>query len=641
MLEQVSPGLFTMNMGNLLPGESIAISISYAELFKWRGNLLKFFVPTTIAPRYGDFESLDILPHQAPEIDLRADNKFTIKLSIFGALAGALLESPSHKIVVSKREGKAVVSLEKGQSLMDRDFVLNLVVENSDKGLAHMEPDGDQYIALASFYPRFPIVTDIHPRCVTIVVDCSASMNGDSMAQARKALSAIVNLLRPEDRFNVIMFGSSYQKLFPAPAAAQAANLERAKRLLKVMDADMGGTEIGLAVAAAIKDKSSEDLLQDVLLITDGQVWEWEKVTALAARSGFRFFTVGVGSSVCEAFVQALADETGGACELVAPNEKMAEKIVRHFQRIYYPRAQNVKVLWPVETLEVFPERISALYHGDTLHVFARFSQRPAGDVKLRAVLENGRTITQKLTLHAGTRQQPPDELPATAARVAAACQIRKMQDPGQIAALALKYQLMSRVTNYLAIDVKADSERTAQLPALRKVPHMLAVGWGGTGSVVYSYRVEDVCQSRNKPMFMRARTGFADSDLTGFVERLDRRFQYGLFAAMGTITSIDELRGFKLPEKLLAVLKELVNTGCDEEMVIAVFLYLLSRQKQFKKILCREVKRMIKKAYKRLPQVPDQVQHRIKAEIEAHLQQTTTPKRANESQETLWTTKV
>ena len=39
-----------------------------------------------------------------------------------------------------------------------------------------------------------------------------------------------------------------------------------------------------------------------------------------------RLFTVGVGSSVLEAFVQTLALSTGGACELLSPHEEMAER---------------------------------------------------------------------------------------------------------------------------------------------------------------------------------------------------------------------------------------------------------------------------------------------------------------------------
>jgi Ca-activated chloride channel family protein len=131
-------------------------------------------------------------------------------------------------------------------------------------------------------------------------------MGGDSIAQARKALSEIIEMLRPEDRFNVVRFGSSHKMLFPAPVPANAGNLKKAKNLLENLDADMGGTEIGKAVAAAVKSKIPDKMSKDALLITDGEVWDWEKVTAIAGRSGFRFFTVGVGSSVSASFQSVL-----------------------------------------------------------------------------------------------------------------------------------------------------------------------------------------------------------------------------------------------------------------------------------------------------------------------------------------------
>ena len=487
MLEQVAPGLYTMNVGSLQPEDTIEISITYAELFKWRDNSLRFFLPTTIAPRYGDIESVGIQPHQTPEYDLTADNPFAITISVSGELADASFESPSHQLALEKQDGKTLISLKKGEALMDRDFVLNISMETEEKSFAFLDRDGDGHIVLASFYPKFPDANKKAPRCITIIIDCSGSMGGDSIAQARKALYEILELLRPDDIFNVIRFGSTYKWLFPAPVKANDGNLEKAKNLLEVLDADMGGTEIGQAVSAAIKCKSPRKMSKEALLITDGEVWDWEKVTAMAAKSGFRFFTVGVGSSVSEAFVQSLADATGGACELVSPNEDMAEKIVRHFKRIYFPKAENVKILWPGEPDKTFPEHIGSIYDGDTLHIFGRFKQMADGDVELRAELEDGKIFTQKVPIEIKEQKETPTDLPGTTARMAAAYEISQIDDPKQIAALGVKYQLMSRYTNYLAIDVKEDSKKAEDLPALRKTPQMLAAGWGGIGMVMES----------------------------------------------------------------------------------------------------------------------------------------------------------
>jgi Ca-activated chloride channel family protein len=618
-----------MNVGNLQAGDTIDLSIMYAELFKWRRNALRFFLPTTIAPRYGSPDSVGVQPHQAPEYDLANENPFAITLTVSGALTRAALESPSHEIVSEFRAGTKVISLKDGSAFMDRDFVLNLSMESDEKSAAHVETDGDDYIALASFYPGLPSVGNRPPRSITIVLDCSGSMGGDAIAQARKALYEILELLRPEDWFNIVRFGSSYQMLFSSTKPADAGNLKKARDLLEVLDADMGGTEVGQAIAASVRGGRTDALSREALLITDGEVWDWEKATRLAYGTGTRFFTVGVGNAVSEAFVQTLADVTGGACELVSPREDMAEKIIRHFKRIYFPRASNVEIRWPVEPEKTFPEKINAVYEGDTLHVFGRFKAKPEGDVELQADLENGERLVERIPLIEAAGEREPSGLPGTTARMAAALEMRKSEDPDEIAALALKYQLMSRFTNYLAIDVQAGEEKAKDLPALRKTPQMLAAGWGGAGTVLNSERME---YRPAAPMFSRARIAdYGDAvacysikneenyeirNLDRFIDRLNR-LQPGLFTPVADMTSINQLEAQALPGGFIEALAELVEAGFDEETVVTVFLYLLSQHQRIVKRLDRSTRRILAKTYKQLPGVPATVERRIETAIE------------------------
>ena len=43
-----------------------------------------------------------------------------------------------------------------------------------------------------------------------------------------------------------------------------------------------------------------------------------------------------------EAFVRGLAAATGGESELVSPREGMADRVIRHFERMRAPRAKRV-----------------------------------------------------------------------------------------------------------------------------------------------------------------------------------------------------------------------------------------------------------------------------------------------------------
>lgn len=635
MLEQVDPGLYTMNVGNLLPEETITISITYAELLTWRNHSLRFFLPTTVAPRYGDPSALGIQPHQATTHDLLAKNRFSLTVSICGALAWASIESPSHQIVSSREAEKTVVSLKKG--LMDRDFVLNISMASGEKSFVHLERDGNGYVALASFQPMFATEGTRAAKCITIIVDCSGSMGGDSIAQAREALREILELLRPGDWFNVIRFGSSHEELFPAPVRAEGANLNKARQLLETLDADMGGTEIGTAIAGALEEEAPGDVRKDVLLITDGEIWDWEEVTALAAEYDYRFFTVGVGASVSEAFVQTLAEVTGGACELVSPNEDMAEKIVRHFKRIYLPRASNVQILWPGRPVKMIPEQIASIYAGDTLHAFARFDEKPAGDVELRADLENGEPFAQKLHIQTGDQWTVSGAVPGTTSRMAAAVEIRSLSDVEPIEALAVKYQLMSPHTNYLAIDVRSEKERAEDLPELRQTPQMMAAGWGGAGtvkaSVAASIIFEESCDMSldlEEPRFSRRKSiyyeripgdyGSLEDDtikqMDNFVNRLNECFEgFGLSWLLQRgrkVSSIADLVRLGVPEEVVEELNELVAEGADEKIVVAMFLYQLSREEEIKESLSRTTLRIIAKSFKQLPAVSSDLQSKI-----------------------------
>jgi hypothetical protein len=73
----------------------------------------------------------------------------------------------------------------------------------------------------------------------------------------------------------------------------------------------------------------------------------------------------------------------------------------------------------------------------------------------------------------------------STLARLVAHHQLGALTHLEEIVALAVKYQLMCQETAYLVVDVKAEELKTDGMPDLRKVPHMLAAGWGGAGHSV------------------------------------------------------------------------------------------------------------------------------------------------------------
>ena len=502
MLEEVGPGLYTASLGNLMAGESAVIRYRYGVLLHWQGDRLRFLLPTTIAPRYGDAEAAGLQPHQAPESSLGVEYPFDLVVDIEGDLATAAIASPSHPIAMERTDAGLRIHLDK-KAFLDRDFVLTLASDKIQSSCV-VVPDGEGSVAMASL--RIPLVADRErqPMALKLVIDCSGSMGGTSIAQARKAGRAILDQLRPGDSFNVTLFGSQYEHLFPTMVPASARYITEAWNRIDRMDADLGGTEMETALNAvfALGGKGADGT---VLLVTDGEIHEHQKLIKRAEKSGQRVFVVGVGTAVAETFLRKLANVTHGACELVAPQEGMAEFVLTQFHRMRQARVGKLRIDWPLtpQWQTPLPETVFA---GDTLHVFGGFDQAPEGNVSL--AWEAGSALN--VPMSGGSDPQVP--------RIAAARRLEHLPEPAA-RSVAITHQLLSPWTNFLVIAERAD--KAVALPELHKVPQMLAAGWGACGSVVG----HSECMAELDDFFtpdLSARSAMAQSMSGAIVDKYD-----------------------------------------------------------------------------------------------------------------------
>lgn len=481
MLEQADDGIYTVNVGNLLPGESAQLTYRYGYLLDWQHGTVKFRIPTTIAPRYGDPIAAGFQPHQIPSTDILADNRYSLKIVITGLLADAQAECPSHKIAVQREDNLMEIGFKSEEAFMDRDFVLNFKLKDAEVTAGTVAPDSisNGSIALASFCPQLP-GGDIPSACIKILVDCSGSMAGDSITQARNGVQRVLENLRESDTFNIIRFGDSTKAYFPSCVAAKGRNLQNALAEVENLAADLGGTEMETALDYVYGNEDEGGRPAMILLITDGEVSAHKDITRRAMRSGHRIFTVGVGSSVNEEFVRSIADKTGGACELVSPNEGMADAIYRQFRRMLQQQITSAQIEWPTEPQWKSPSELGVVFSGDTKHAFASFSLPPEGNARLVLEMADGEKLTQEIRL---VKNEPVGE---SLQRMAASSRIKgiEIDHPELAEKLALDYQLVTKQTNYLILELRDEDRKAEDLPQLAKVNQMLAAGWGGTGSV-------------------------------------------------------------------------------------------------------------------------------------------------------------
>jgi Ca-activated chloride channel family protein len=444
-----------------------------------------------IAPRYGNpITQGKLAPHQVPENDLEVRYPFEFSIDIRGALANASISSPSHPIGVRhalNESGPCIkVSLGANASL-DRDLVINLSELHVDSlaVLAADMADIQHTASLLSFCPSISkgMKDDI---AVKFLVDCSGSMSGDSIQAARRSLQAILAQLKTGDQFSLSKFGDAVDHRSRSLWSLKEATTVGAQRWISDLEADMGGTEMESALSSTFNISAPENSV--VFLITDGEVYDIDRLIETAAKSGHRIFVIGIGSSPTEANLRRLAEVTGGSCDFVAPGEAVEPAILRMFARLRSPRAQSLEIQWPdgMKPLWETPLPKSA-FDSDTINLFALWPEAPHGEVKLIAQIDGHSASVPLATLKLSNQQSKETSL----SRVAASRHLTTLVE-SQAESMAVNYQLVTPHTNFLLIHERAEDEKALDMPDLIKVKQMLPAGWGGVGS---AHR-HDVCYS-------------------------------------------------------------------------------------------------------------------------------------------------
>ena len=515
MLEAQGDGLHTANIGNLKSGDEIVLECRFAQLLSFEQGRLRVSIPTTIAPRYGHAEKAGLQPQQVPQASLDVEYPLTLTLAIGEALAGAAIECPTHRFATSLGDnGSTRMDLAPGARL-DRDVVVIVTPREPRPSLlirANNSFDASApVVMMAALQP--PTGAPRERIALKLLVDCSGSMNGDSIASARAALRGVVAGLNEHDRLSLSRFGSTVEHLF-APSLAKPQSLRHLQPLIDGIQADLGGTEMEGALSAVFElPRSAEHTGADVLLITDGEIWQAEEMIAAARDSGHRVFAIGVGSAPAEGVLRALAEATGGACEFATPGEALEAAAHRMLHRMRQPVHTNIRIDWggaPAWSSGPAP----SVFGGDTVIALAGFSQ-PIQASAVRLLAEDAQGKTVELARGEADAPCPGDSLP----RIAASRRIAQDTDTDALA-LALQYQLMSKQTNCILVHHRVAADKVTEQAELHRVSSMLAAGWGGLGTVresALSYGVESrVMFSRSMPSLDAADIKFsiADDDL-------------------------------------------------------------------------------------------------------------------------------
>jgi Ca-activated chloride channel homolog len=471
LLEQRRPNLFSVELANVQPGETITATVRYQERLHYDDGDYQFVFPMGITPKF------HADPAEAQNVDapLAATGApiGTVDLSLSVDVGGPAgdPQSPSHAVEVTRLDERRFSVRLLGDVIPTKDFVLRYsAAEDSVRATAWTaQSAGGAGVLVTALPPRLTAEVEPAPREFVFVLDRSGSMSGGPLLQARNALCACLRALGPQDTFNIQAFDNQIEWLSEAAAPVTQAAVERADGWLGQIDA-RGGTDILGALDAALRLMADQERQRYVVFLTDGAVSaEDEALRRVERQLGqARLFTFGIGPSVNRALLMRMAELGHGTAEFLQLNEDIEAAIVRFQDRVAYPVLQDLQLTWEGGTAwDVYPARLPDLYIGQPLELVARF--QPAGPAAGRLTITGRRdheTVKLHVDLPLAMAAEPIIMRAWARARVTALLDTIRSDAGrtgalrGEIIGLAVEHRLLTPYTAFVAVDSEVASQQ-------------------------------------------------------------------------------------------------------------------------------------------------------------------------------------
>lgn len=496
LARQYQDGIVNLSVGNIRPGETVAVFLEIMAGVELRDDGLRLRFPFTLAPGYhGEARMVESAPGQG-ELELPESfddlilptwmkdasnlHRIGFDLNVSFPQGVAEIGSPSHAIKVANgSEGHHRVSLAPASEVPNRDLVLDVRTERKKpEVIGGIRTDSRGHFALvvpSTLFGEAPT----GPRRVVFLLDRSGSMEGLAINQAKQALEACLGTLSEEDQFGLVAFDNEVVSMLGNLQNADSQGRQDARDFLRKVEA-RGGTELvsGFQVAARMLKGEGGD----ILLITDGQVFGSDEILKQARATGVRLHCLGIGSASQDRFLSLLARETGGISRFVTPRERVDLAAIELFAGIGRPVATEVRIDHP-STLSLSPKLPTLIRAGEPLLLFGEleghteaeisitwdgegkpgvlnipFSLETCPEAESVFLLHGSRLITDAET------KTDSDTSSGTLARRQADRESRLLEN------LSRKYGLASRAMSLVAVVKRAD-DKADTLPETKVIP--------------------------------------------------------------------------------------------------------------------------------------------------------------------------
>ncbi len=495
LLEQHRPNVFQMSVANISSGIAIDVELRYTENIIPEEGVYEFIYPVVVGQRYdagphASNEKWAQNPHtQTLQKDFaQARPRFDFHATIDGPLPLKDVVVPTYPCDITfPNAQQAEITLKSNGAKHDHNNDLVLRYRLSDEaistGLLTGSSGGESFFLLMAEPPRRVQSTQVVPREYVFILDVSGSMNGYPIDVAKKMMKRLFRDLRPQDKFNVILFAGGSSQLAERSLHATPDELAEAFSFI-AQQTGKGGTELLPALERALKIPRTEGISRSFVIVTDGYVTvEREAFQLIRENLGnANVFPFGIGTSVNRYLIEGLARAGQGQPFIVLGQNEVDETAEQFAQYVEAPVLTDISVSYEgFEVAKDAPVHVADLFAQRPITLYGKYTGKTTGIIVVRGTTASG-AYEKRIDVASATAPKDADALRYLWARN----RIAELDDDQQttndedtkerIVELGLKYNLLTRFTSFIAVEEDKEVEETTMPPGAVPEPHEWAM---------------------------------------------------------------------------------------------------------------------------------------------------------------------
>ncbi|XP_009997737.1 PREDICTED: poly [ADP-ribose] polymerase 4 [Chaetura pelagica] len=511
LMDQDAPDVFVISVGNLPPNSTVVIKITYITELSFQHGSITFHMPASVSPWQQDKALNENTQDTVKKVCVKQvkprKNGFSVDMSIEMPSSIQRIHSWTHKLKIKKTECKAVIQTVENSSLDVSGFVLDIWISQVylPRMWVEKHPNKKSEACMLVFQPEFETALEEVQLSseVVILLDCSNSMAGSALHQAKQIALRILELTAFRQRVNVIKIGTNFSE-FSSFSMNIITDLESLKEFITSATATLGNTDLWKTLRYLSLLFPSQGC-RNVILISDGHIQN-ESVTFQLVKDNVhhtRLFTCGVGSTANRHMLRSLSQYGAGAFEYFDSKSKCnwEAKIQSQISRIFSPECRSISIKWQQfdrgapEPMQA-PAQIQSLFNNERLLVYGFIPH--CTQATLRAIVNNKElqtvvsttelqkttgTVLHKLAARAFINDYEDGILHENETEH----EMKKQTLRNMIIHLSLENSIISQFTSFIAVEKRdaaetsaADAPNILEIIAQEDVDFLPYMDWDG-----------------------------------------------------------------------------------------------------------------------------------------------------------------